>query len=41
MMEFAATLLTIMALLAIGAWIQNWWDWRKENRNPPDIFDGG
>jgi len=24
--EFAAALLTVMAILAIGAWIQNWWD---------------
>jgi DNA anti-recombination protein RmuC len=32
LLEFAAALLTIMAVLVIGAWIQNWWDWRKENR---------
>ena len=31
-LEFAATLLIIMAVLAIAAWIQNWWDYRKENR---------
>jgi hypothetical protein len=29
-MEFAAVLLTIMAVLAIAAWIQNWWEARKD-----------
>ena len=32
MLEFAAALMVIMAILAIAAWIQNWWDWRKETR---------
>jgi hypothetical protein len=32
MLEFAAALLIIMAILAIGACVQNWLDWRKENR---------
>jgi hypothetical protein len=32
MLEFAAALLIIMAILAIGAWVQNWWDYRRENR---------
>jgi hypothetical protein len=28
MLEFAAALLIVMAVLAIGAWLQNWWDAR-------------
>jgi hypothetical protein len=32
MLEFAAALLTVVAVLALAAWLQNWWDWRKENR---------
>jgi hypothetical protein len=31
-LHWIAAFLIVVALLAIGAAVQEWWEWRKENR---------